>query len=537
MGRKGSRSTPGPTVVRSREIPMWWLSAPKISQAIKSKNIANLTFFTTKAPLELTKSLIDNVDNKWTVDDVKAAVNTADANYFVINASLNQPTNEEEWQNAGFKCGRIEVNKEYEPAAIDAFEKLVDGFVAESDGKPVVIVVFSTLGINRPGFLISAFLSRKDLNPIDDNLKELSKLMECPVYAKKATVSLCATFNTTIEPTECPFISEEPKPTAPAEASSTIERLVNWRRFTRKEIEGSERDKVLAKLKEALPEKWPFTDGFPDWPTRNWDDSLVPQIKSSNNFVSFVPRGKQAFLVILSHKSIYTVSLERKVYLLLASFKESHRSITPIVCAVTWTEEKLRVSAILSDIMMFENKTVYDLPIQERTDILYDEVIKRLISEIAKSDAVTLQFIYRPLARLQDTQKLIDDLDKFACNPEAIAVIPADQAPGNDIIIPFSPTISLFFEYNGGQKAVLFAYKDGKADPVCIYNLEDKKEINYDNCLIRVSRKDEKWSILTFFANTKSTDSAATLEQVKAYIETVNTLPDLEKVAQQLIGA
>lgn len=537
MPRTKRASSQGPSILRNRELPMWWLSAPKISKPIKSKNIPNLTLYTTKAPIESTSAFLQGSDYKWTIADVKNYIDAPDANIYAVNASLNYPTNEEEWENNGFKCGRIQVNKEYDPAAVDEFEKLVDDFVAESGGKNVVVVVFSSLGINRPGFLISAFISRKDLNPIDDNLKELSKLMSCPVYANKANVSLSTTFNVTIDPVTCPFITEEPKPTTPAETAATIERVVNWRRFTRKEINDSERTKVLNKLREALPENWPYDGDFPQWPTKEWSNDYLNQIKASKYYTSFVPRGKLSFLVILGHKSVYTVSMDHKVYLLLASFKESHHQSFPIVCAVTWVEEKLRVSAILTDLMMFDNKKYYDSPIQERHDILYDDVVKRLKSEVAKQDAVTLQFIYRPLCELRNIKRLVEDLNKFACNPESIVIIPADGNPGNDITISISPTITLFFEYNGGQKAALVAYNEGKGFPVLVYTFEDKKEINFHNYLVRMYCKDQRWSIISIFAKAKSTDDASTTDEVNKYVETVSSLPDIESISNELSNA
>ena len=144
------------------------------------------------------------------------------------------------------------------------------------------------------------------------------------------------------------------------------------------------------------------------------------------------------------------------VYSVLASFSESHsQPKLPFVATCTWVDEQLRATALINDILMIGGTVVANKPLLQRVQILNDEIVRRLRSEMSKNEQSILTFAYKPFAELKHAKKLVADFDKFCCRPEELAFIPAEGSAGHRIVLPISTSILLHFDYNRGQKALL----------------------------------------------------------------------------------
>lgn len=523
MGKnKAGRPQGSGSSEETQDIPMFWLSVPKISKPFTFESTPNLIVFSLKSPCLDCKDIKIGESFSWSVNDLKEHIEKLYPNskIVVVGTSSNSPVSDDQWKDAGFEVAEVNIGKEYKEASIDDFQNLCDDFIAKNEGSTCCVLLHSQIGINRPGFLITGLLCKKEKMKIEDAFKLFADNHGFGIYDKEAVNSLSDIFQTsTIKAAEQSFV-DDGKQYPPGDTNAEIERALNWRRFTRKEMKDEDKEKIIEKVKSALPSDWPMKDEYPTLSSEYWNDSSLETIKDGKYLVSFEPRGRKSFLVALDANHVYAITPNMTVYSTQASFSDSSASPKlPFVAICTWVEEHLRISAIMTDILMVGGTPVYDKPLLERQKVLHKDITKRLRSEMSKNEVCKLVFTYRPFTTLKNTKKLVGDFDKLCSKPESLVFAPMDQPAGHTITLDVTPTVLLNFVYNGGKKALLTAFDTDHNVPVAVYDLPTPKHNAFDGYQTRFRFENGKLVPIAMIKQAKAGETVASQEEFNHFME------------------
>ena len=493
MSRKNRRQPPlSDLQVKGFELPMYWLSFPNISDPFTINDQPELKIYTMKNPLVNPPKYKVGDDFAWGPENLSEMF--PDSKILLVNTSITKENEAEKWEKSGYAYAEIDVSKDYSKDAISNFDETVQKFIEENPGDNCVVLVYSNLGINRPGFVLAGYLCAKNSLKIDESVKKCAELQKLPIYSQKAIESLSAEYGEfEYQCAEPEFMNEDSKTYPLGECGLTMDFAVNLRKLQRKEMSGKDKEKILDLLKKSLPGDWPKNeDGLPLFVDSVWDEDSITKIRNNNYMVTFEPRGKQCFLIATDSVNVFAVLPDMSVYRIFAGFQESRSSPKlPFVATCTWVEEMARVSALLTDLLMIGGESVSEKPLLHRMSLLNSEIVRRLKPEMNR-DTFAFVFMFRPLAAIKHAKRLTTDFDKLCCRCEALSFVPMDESAGHTIHLTVAPSLILNVKYNGASKAILSTLENDVATPVAIFTLSSPKFTSLDGFQAKFTYDDDK---------------------------------------------
>lgn len=538
MGNKksGRRQTAQPPLSRVKSLPLYWLSNPScIYSPISVPNQqSKIVFLPIKAPLP--KEICEKVSIEWSISDFIEQMkkmflekSIENPQIMAVNVSNSYESSiDSEWKEYNVDFSRIQIKKEYNKTLVDTFCTSIDEKLNKiKENETLICIVYCGSGLNRSGFFIASVLVNKFGLSLKDALKMCDE--SCPriIYKQKYYDALCEVFKEE-EPIKSQGIPEWMKNNDKigpiGEIPLTLEKFNLFTKISNKDITMEERAEAFNILYEAIDdENWLNPKDFPTQNVSYWDENSLDEVRSSPYYCTFKPRGANCFLVVSHDGKVYAIDQSKNISLLKVKSKNIGKAV---VSCIFVEEKKSKIVFLLTDLLLFEDKNICKLSLDERLAYLSNEFV---LEKSENKDQCNIQFVFRPMAKVENASKLRRDLNSFFVQSDGLAFYNTHDLPGKELFLPIQPSVILQFEYNGNYKAALYA-RDGVL--VGVYKLPNSKYNGMDGRTNRFSYDINKkeWVAVAL----GNWDLPSTMEEVQEMIRFQTGGYQIDEIFKQL---
>lgn len=442
---------------------------------INPQNKQNLFFIPMKTPLpaQYTRDLGTNWTPLVALEKAKKLVSLSDPIIHTINVANNHCSlSEDVWGNIGASHSRISVPKEYDEESINNFCEDVNSNLEKADTHPLICLVYSGCGLNRVGFCISSYLTKECGYQLKDALKRVDESSPRLIFKQKPLDVLGKYFN--VDPpthgSAPQWINEDEKVGPIGEIPLPLEKYNAIKKISKQPATEEETAEVFRLIYDAIgiantPEEHTFLS--PN--VTQWNSHSLDSIRSKPHFCTFEPRGVRTMLVITGEEMVFLVDSTYNVTLI----KARASCVMPAILNCILIEEKKRAVLLTTDLILAGEKKGIGMELNERLAYLSNEITNKIKSEV--NDQYSLQFIYRPMAKITNASKLKKDLPNLFVKCDGMSFLDAAGLPGQFIFLPIAPSVILQFDYNGNDRSVLYACREKSLEPVGVYRSSNTK--------------------------------------------------------------
>lgn len=581
-------------------IPHNWLSVIEsgIPLTIPAQNPFYFIPMKTPLPEFLTKSL--KQVSPWT--PAKAITNAKNLlrintnfHFLAINVSQsNEMVLEEDWKDVGASYARCPVSKSFEQNSIDTFCDIINKELTKiNNNEALVCLVYSGCGHNRVGFCITSYLTRTCNVELSDALKRVDKSSPRLIHKQDPLDRLSTVFKTSPQihgPPPEGVRQDEDIPEI-GKTNLPFEKYNGLKKISKNILHKEEKLKVLSILAKACNDQSILDGYFPVIEKKYWSEESFTDLQNEEYLMTFEPRGLRCFVVVNAESQVFLVVPVLNINANYSNYNiassnmntrcrtevhelkaKSNLKPNPTAVAVAYLiEEKKRAVIMTTDLLYIYDSSVVSMRLHDRLGLLFSRLNKylkpdyNLINNAANTNATDQQaqqqqqqqvqqqyqvfFMFRPMTPLIYARKLYKDLSSFFVNCDGISFSPVNHEPLSSIYMPVNPSVILLFDYNGNDKAILYArydekISDGNGEPTPIsertYPLKpisilstakNPKLIALDR---RTSRfeldKKKEWQPTTIGHN----DPPTTTSELKSLNKFLKTNPSYENILKEV---
>lgn len=538
--KNGKRQPSQPPLQHFNGIPFRWLTCPNNGQAIHVESKPNLYFIPMKTPLPESYAAALAPTLPWTphksVIKARDLVPTVqDPIFHAINvAGQHEIIFKEMWEKEGVKYSRVPISKEYNTESLDAFCDCVNQVLEEEKDKTCVFLVYCGCGLNRVGFCISGYLAKYCSIPLLDAFKKCDESSSRLIYIQKPIDKLCSLCGVDSFPHgQAPNWVIDEKIGAVGEIPLPLEKYNAIKKVSKKKISQDDkneipREEIFKLLAEAVDDPEVAEGIFPKFKTTQWNHQSLNDLRRSPHFVTFEPRGIKAFIVVTDDDHIYVIDAHCNV----TEVNAKSKCHCPAVASCILIEEKKRAVFLTTDLLLLGQLKVASLPLFDRLSYLENSFTKKLKPEI--NDQYQLQFTFRPMSQLCNSSRLRKGIANLFAKCEGLSFYNCEGSPGESLFLPIFPSVVLQFDYNGNDKAILYARGTEKdsLEPVGIYRSPNPKFNALDGRTNRFEwdREKHEWIPVAIGHN----DPPTTVKDVNAMINFKQTNISYDDIFQDL---
>lgn len=537
MGNRktGKRPPAPPPLQHFNGIPFRWLTCPNNGQAIHVESKPNLFFIPMKTPLPESFAHAHSLLQSWTPHQcvIKArelVPNVQDPFFYAINvAEQHEIIFKDVWESEGVKYSRVPISKEYNTESLNAFCDCVNKVLEEEKDKTCVFLVYCGCGLNRVGFCISGYLAKYCNIPLLDAFKKCDESSSRLIYIQRPIDKLCELYGVESFPhgqAPCWVLDEKPKPVG--EIPLPLEKYNAIKKISKKPATPEEKVEIFKLLSEAVDDREVADGTFPKYKTAPWNHQSLNVLRRKPHLVTFEPRGIKAFIVVTDSDHVFVIDALCNV----TEVKAKAKCQTPAVASCILIEEKKRAIFLTTDLLLLGQLKVASLPLKERLSYLANSFTKKLEPET--NEQYKLQFVFRPMTQLFNASRLRNDIGNLFAKCEGLSFYDCEGSPGESLFLPITPSVVLQFDYNGNDKAILYARgpEKGSLEPVGIYHSPNPKFNALDGRTNRFEWDKEKheWIPVAIGHN----DPPATVKEVNTMIIFKQTNISYDDIFQDL---
>ncbi|OHS94126.1 hypothetical protein TRFO_39697 [Tritrichomonas foetus] len=576
--RSGRRPPAPPPLQHFNGIPLRWLSCPNNGQAIHVESKPNLYFVPMKTPLPELFANSLRLQSPWTpakcIAKATRLVNVENPHFHAINvAEQHEIIFKDVWESIGVTYSRVPVSKEYNTESLDAFcecvnkvleecdiengnngqssnpsgennnesnqqknqdsssDKLADSGASSNGGKKVVFLVYCGCGLNRVGFCIAGYLAKFCGISLHDAFKKCDESSPRLIYIQRPIDKLCSLFGIeSFHHGPAPeWIRLDEKVGPVGEIPLPLEKYNAIKKVSKKAATPEEKAEVFKLLSEAVNDPKVAEGVFPTFHTTLWNSHSpsLNELRKRPHLITFEPRGIKAFIVVTSDEHVFVIDALCNV----TEVKARAKCHAPAVASCILIEEKKRAIFLTTDLLVLGPLKVAYLPLMDRLSYLSHSFTKKLKSE--PNEQYALQFVFRPMSHLSNASRLRKDIPNLFAKCEGLSFYDCEGTPGESLFLPISSSVVLQFDYNGNDKAILYARGEKDTlEPVGIYRSPNPKYNGLDGRTNRFEFDNEKheWNPVAVGHN----DPPATTEEVTVMIGFLNTNISYDDIFQEL---
>lgn len=537
MGNRKTGKRP-PPLQHFNGIPFRWLTCPNNGQPIHAESKPNLFFIPMKTPLpeSFANALSSNLP--WTPHQsiIKArelVPNVQDPVFHAINVAVqHEIIFKDMWEAEGVKYSRVPISKEYNIESLNAFCDCVNAVLEEEKDKICVFLVYCGCGLNRVGFCIAGYLAKYCNIPLLDAFKKCDESSSRLIYIQKPIDQLCSLYGVeSFKHGQAPkwVIDEEQIPVG--EVPLPLEKYNAIKKVSKKPenpASSEEKEEIFKLLSEAVDDPEVANGVFPKFKISQWNHLSLDVLRKEPHLMTFEPRGIKAFIVVTSSDHVFVIDALRNV----TEVKAKAKCQCPAVASCILIEEKKRATFLTTDLLILGQLKIASFPLMERLSYLANSFTKKLKPE--PSEQYQFQFVFRPMTQLFNASRLRKDISNLFAKCEGLSFYNCEGRPGESLFLPISPSVVLQFDYNGNNKAILYARDKDKdsLEPVGIYRSQNQKFNALDGRTNRFEYDKEKheWIPVAVGHN----DPPSTVKEVKAMISFKQTNISYDDIFQNL---
>ncbi|OHT09555.1 hypothetical protein TRFO_21512 [Tritrichomonas foetus] len=535
--RFGRRPLAVMPVSPSKSIPHRWLSCPNHGHIIHLDSVPNLYFIPMKSPLSDTIATSLRQTSSWTIRSAiakaKSLVKNQELQLLAVNVSAkHEVVTQVDWESQGALYGRVEIPSDYSSSAVDQFSQLIFEKLenAEKEGKVLVSMVYCGCGLNRVGFIISAFLAKNGGLSLSEALKKCDESSPRLIYRQKPLDVLADIFNTTpqIHGPAPEWVKLGEKVGSIGDIPLPLEKFNAIKKVSKKQASNDEKIDVLSLLADAVNDPSVNDGNFPIFNSTLWNSQSFSLLRSKPHYITFEPRGVRVFIVVLNDSRTFIVDANCLVW----ELKVKARCQAPAVASAYLVEEKKRAVILTTDLFLLGQVNLTNYSLNDRLAFLAHSFTNKLKME-PQEQQYMLHFVFRPMTKLSNSSKLRKDIESLFVKCDGLSFHEIDGEPMKALFLPIHPTLILQFEYNGNDKAILYARgENSQLDPVGIYIAPSPKYNGFDGRTNRFQFDHDKheWVPVAVGHN----DPPATSEEVKELFSFFSTNISYDSIIKEL---
>ncbi|OHS97269.1 hypothetical protein TRFO_09546 [Tritrichomonas foetus] len=550
--RRFGRRAPAPSPVsRLKSVPHRWLSCPNHGLPIHVETRPNLYFIPMKTPLteHIANSL--NQVSMWTppsaISKAKQLVKTTPCHFLAINvAQHHEVITEQDWQAVGANYARCGVPKDYNSSSIDSFCKIINNELDKVKNETLVCLVYCGCGLNRSGFCIAAYLTRHCNIILTNSLKMLDESSPRLIYLQKPLDVLSSTFQTSslIHGAAPDWVKIDEKIGPIGDIPLPLEKFNAIKKVSKKPASSEEKIEILSILADATSvmaensgklgrfEKTSFEGKefeFPSYNSTLWNNKSFELLRNKPFLMTFEPRGVRVFIIVNQESLVFLVDPHYNVW----ELKVRANCQVPAVACAYLVEEKKRCVLLTTDLYVLGKVnlcTTYSLT--DRLAHLSHSFTSKLKFD-SLDQQYLLSFVFRPMTKLVNASKLRKDLSNLFVKCDGISFHEIEGNPLESIFLPINPSFILQFDYNGNDKAILYARgENSHLEPVGVYIAKSPKYNGFDGRTNRFEYDKDKhvWIPIAVGHN----DPPSTTEEVQTLLSFLQTNISYDNIFKEL---
>ena len=476
-----------------------------------------------------------SMQSPWTpkncIAKAKRLVSVENPHFHAINvAEQHEIIYEDMWKSIGVSYTRVPVSKEYNTESLDAFCDCVNK-VAEQygDNRAVIFLVYCGCGLNRVGFCIAGYLAKYCNISLMDAFKMCDDSSPRLIYIQRPIDKLCSLFG--VEPFQhgpAPdWVKNDDKAGSVGEIPLPLEKYNAIKKIEKKPTTPEEKEEIFRLLSEAVDDPNVANGVFPSFEMTLWNHQSLNYLRKKPHLMTFEPRGIKAFILVTGEDHVFVIDALCNV----TEVKAKANCQAPAVASCILVEEKKRAIFLTTDLLMLGPMKVSSNSLMDRLSYLANSFTKKLKPE--PNDQYALEFVFRPMSYLSNASKLRKDMSSLFVKCEGISFYADDDPPGKSLFLPTSLSVVLQFDYNGNDKAILYARGEKSSlEPVGIYRSPSPKFNGLDGRTNRFEFDKEKheWNPVAVGHN----DPPTTFEEVSTMLRFLSTNISYDDIFQGL---